>query len=64
MWRDVRPDPLEQGLEQLGGYLERLGLEQGTLMIFDSRSGAAPLPERVAEERRERGGRRIDVLRL
>lgn len=64
VWRDGRPDPLEQGLEQLGGYLERLGLEQGTLMIFDSRSGAAPLPERVAEERRERGGRRIDVLRL
>ncbi len=35
VWRPHRPDPIDEGLRQLGGYLERLKLDSGTLMIFD-----------------------------
>src|SRR6185295_19467527 len=34
VWRDDRPDPQTEGLEQLSGYLERLSLDEGTLVIF------------------------------
>jgi hypothetical protein len=64
VWRDGRPDPLEEGLEQLSGYLARLGLEGGTLILFDSRSNAAPLPARCSLEERAHSGRKITVLRL
>jgi len=64
VWRDGRPDPLEKGLEQLTSYLERLGLESGTLLIFDQRSEAPPLPERLAEETHEHFGRTLHVLRF
>lgn len=65
VWRDsARVDPLARGKQQLAGYLARLGLEEGTLIIFDARSSAAPLPERVREERVEEAGRAIRVLWL
>jgi hypothetical protein len=64
VWRDGRPDPVPQGLKQLGGYLDRLGLESGTLIVFDSRSGAKPLPERSSVEEVTAEGKRIDVIRL
>ncbi len=64
VWRDGRPDPLSQGLKQLGGYLERLRLDRGTLLLFDSRKGAEPLPGRCAAERVESEGREITVVRL
>jgi len=64
VWRDGRADPLAEGLEQLAGYLERLGLESGTLMIFDRRKAAPPLPERLARRTIEHAGQRIDLLRL
>jgi hypothetical protein len=50
VWRDKRKDPLESGLEQLDGYLDRLGLLTGYLVIFDRRSGSGPLAERVRTE--------------
>jgi hypothetical protein len=50
VWRDKRTDPLESGLEQLDGYLDRLGLLTGYLVIFDRRSGSGPLAERVRTE--------------
>ena len=40
VWRDGQKDPLTEGLRQLDGYLGRLGLETGTLMVFDARSTA------------------------
>lgn len=64
VWRDGRPDPTERGLEQLSAYLERLGLGEGLLLVFDDRSDAPPLPERGGEERVEHAGRRIRVLRF
>ncbi|NJL29594.1 MAG: ATP-binding protein, partial [Thermoanaerobaculia bacterium] len=64
VWRDGQHDPLPKGLAQLAAYLDRLGLTTGTLLLFDARSAAAPLPERVSREALEHGGRRITLLRL
>ncbi|HKH48196.1 MAG TPA: AAA family ATPase [Thermoanaerobaculia bacterium] len=64
VWRDGRPDPQKEGLEQLSRYLERLGLNEGTLVIFDLRSKASPLPERCSRQELGNEGRRISVLRL
>lgn len=64
VWRDRRPDPLKEGLEQLSGYLDRLGLDQGTLVLFDARSTAPPPPERCSQSVVEHTRQRISVLRL
>jgi hypothetical protein len=64
VWRDGRPDPLPQGLKQLGSYLDRLGLDRGTLIVFDSRKGAEPLPGQGGVEEVETEGGKITVLRL
>jgi hypothetical protein len=50
VWRPGRPDPLRDGLAQLDGYLGylgRLGLDAGVLVIFDRRPDAAPIDERT-----------------
>ncbi|CAO5190152.1 AAA domain-containing protein [Frankia sp. AiPs1] len=41
-------DPLRTGLDQLDGYLDRLGLDHGTLVIFDRRPTAKPIAERTS----------------
>lgn len=64
VWRDRRPDPLPEGLEQLTGYLARLGLERGTLVIFDGRSEAPSLLTRCSVQEVEHAGRGVTVLRL
>ncbi|MCP4654371.1 MAG: hypothetical protein GY856_03020 [bacterium] len=64
VWRDRRSDPLAEGLEQLTGYLERLELSSGTLVIFNQRSDTPPLPERISRDQIDHRGRRITVLRL
>ncbi len=64
VWREGRPDPLEAGLGQLAGYLERLGLDKGTLLIFDQRDEAPPFADRGARESRTVDGRSLLVLRL
>jgi hypothetical protein len=64
VWRDDRSDPLASGLTQLAAYLKRLGLDRGTLILFDARTIAPSLPERCSVEEREHDGRRITVLRL
>jgi hypothetical protein len=64
VWRDGRPDPLEEGLGQLTAYLERLGLDHGTLILFDGRTQASPVPERCSRTEIEHAGRKITVLRL
>jgi hypothetical protein len=35
VWREGRPDPQPRGLEQLSRYLDQLGLDTGTLVVFD-----------------------------
>lgn len=63
VWRDGRPDPLPEGLAQLDGYLDGLGLPTGWLVIFDERSQAAPTPARTRRERaRSPAGREITVV--
>jgi hypothetical protein len=47
VWREKKRDPLERGLEQLEGYLERVGVKRGVLVIFDRRKEARPVEERV-----------------
>lgn len=65
VWRPREKDPLEQGLSQLDGYLERLGLPEGALVIFDRRpqksrrSGGPKLGKAKAPS-----GRRVTLLRL
>lgn len=64
VWREGRPDPLPDGLEQLSGYLDRLELDRGTLILFDGRTQAPPLPERCTQSEVDHAGRRITILRL
>jgi hypothetical protein len=47
VWRSGRADPLKKGLEQIGGYLDRLNQSQGWLVIFDRRENAPVLEERL-----------------
>ena len=64
VWRSGRPDPQDKGLDQLAGYLERLGLDCGTLVIFDQRDTAPPLPGRTSANAVKHGTHEIQVLRL
>ena len=61
VWRSGASNPEKAGIEQLTGYLERLELEQGTLLIFDARPEAASLPHRQKTEKRQHKGRAIEI---
>ncbi len=62
--RDKRGDPLGAGLVQLDGYLGRLGLDRGVLVIFDAREAADPVEERTRfEEVVTASGRKVTLLR-
>jgi hypothetical protein len=62
--RDKKGDPLVQGLKQIDEYLARLGLDEGTLVIFDSRSIAAPIDDRTRfESQVTASGRTVTLLR-
>src|SRR4028118_1270300 len=50
VWRTRKIDPLSKGLEQLDGYLARLGQDEGWLVIFDRRENALELEERLNTE--------------
>ncbi|MEZ4433163.1 MAG: AAA-like domain-containing protein [bacterium] len=66
VWSDEnrRGDPLVAGLDQLDGYLARLGLDEGALVVFDRRRARAPIDERVQITAAVTpGGRRVQVLR-
>lgn len=65
VWRtDGDPDPLHEGLSQIDGYLARLGLPTGWLVLFDRRPRAAPLAERLqASNATTPDGKEIVVIR-
>jgi hypothetical protein len=65
VWRPGKRDPLAQGLEQLESYLDRLGLDRGTLVLFDRRPEAGDIEERTRFEsaRTPRKGLEVLVLR-
>lgn len=60
--RPGREDPLADGLTQLDGYLGTLGLETGTLIIFDRRANA-PDASQPAQEKTA-SGRTITIVTL
>lgn len=64
VWREGRPDPLPEGLQQISAYLARLELAKGTLILFDGRPQVSPVAERCARTETEYEGRRITLLRL
>jgi hypothetical protein len=62
--RDKRGDPAISGLVQLDEYLAKLGLSEGTLVVFDARAAAPPIEERTRFEARvTASGRKITLLR-
>lgn len=62
--RDKRRDPVQTGLQQLDDYLERLGLDHGTLVVFDARAAAPPPDDRTrVEALTAPSGRAITLLR-
>ncbi|WP_304608713.1 hypothetical protein [Hyalangium versicolor] len=64
VWRDNEADPLNKGLTQLDAYLERLGLGEGVLVIFDRRQQARRSESRIRfEQAQAPSGRPITVLR-
>jgi hypothetical protein len=67
VWREKQADPIHEGLAQIEGYLGRLGLAEGFLVIFDRRRAAEEVPwdERPRWETHElAAGKRVRVLRL
>ncbi len=64
VWREAERDPLEKGLTQLDEYLERLGLDEGVLVIFDRRPEAGGTEARTRfEPAQAPSGRKVTVLR-
>jgi hypothetical protein len=69
LWGRRRPSingvgTVEAGPGDVGQYLDSLALEEGTLLVFDQRRSAPPLPERVSKSESLYQERRINVLRL
>ena len=64
VWRDQRKDPLAVGLVQMERYLQRLGLQQGYLVLFDQRSTAPVWEERMSmSELQTASGKAVLVVR-
>lgn len=64
VWRDGRPDPRKEGLEQLDSYLHKLGVENGWLVIFDQCSGQPEIANRTrAKVGKTPSGRSVMVIR-
>ncbi|MFH1466889.1 MAG: ATP-binding protein [Pseudomonadota bacterium] len=64
VWAPGRKDPMPEGLAQLDGYLDRLGLDTGTLVVFDRRPEAEEPELRTGlAEARTPSGRTITLLR-
>ena len=62
--RDKAGDPLDTGLDQLSDYLDRLGLDTGTLILFDLRADAPPMKDRCSRASVEHRGRSLTILQL
>jgi hypothetical protein len=61
--RDDRKDQLARGLVQIEGYLARLGVDFGWLVIFDRRERALPIEQRLRSQVHQTAeGRQITVI--
>ncbi|HZN70216.1 MAG TPA: AAA family ATPase [Micromonosporaceae bacterium] len=64
VWHPRAKDPLPKALTQLDGYLRRLDVDHGTLVIFDRRPTAKSIDERTGFEAVETpDGRTVTLLR-
>ncbi len=64
VWRDHELDPLNEGLEQIDGYLNGLSQDTGWLVIFDRRVGRSRIRERTSSESAlTASGKTITVIR-
>jgi hypothetical protein len=64
VWHPRGKDPLEKALDQLDGYLRRLDLDRGTLVVFDRRPTAKDIDERTRfGTAKTPDGRAVTVLR-
>ena len=64
VWRPGEPDPREEGLEQLDGYMAGIGSPKGWLVVFDRREGLGRLATRTSvEPGRTPSGRVVAVVR-
>jgi hypothetical protein len=64
VWRPRKPDPLAEGLAQLDRYIDRLGLDTGTLLVFDRRPASPPIAERTAlSQTTSPAGHQVALLR-
>lgn len=64
VWREKQADPVAQGLKQIDAYLAKLQLDTGILVIFDRRSIAPDVAERVRfEETVTPSGKHVTLLR-
>ncbi|MDH6105970.1 ATP-binding protein, partial [Anabaenopsis tanganyikae CS-531] len=64
VWKQGKPDPLQQGLIQLDKYLSGLNLDRGWLVIFDRRPDLPPISDRTTTEiTQSPQGRNITVIR-
>ncbi len=66
-WKDSDKvkDPVPAGVQQLEGYLARMGAESGWLVLFDQRKGQPELAERMSVQKVPGiGGRPVTLVRL
>jgi type II secretory pathway predicted ATPase ExeA len=64
VWRNARANPEQEGLLQIERYLQRLGLAEGFLVIFDQRAHPAEWEARISvNQALTASGRKITVLR-
>lgn len=64
VWRYGESDPLKEGLTQIDGYLNGLGLDSGWLVIFDRRKDQPPISQRTGTQTAVTpSGRAVTVIR-
>ena len=62
--RDGQGDPTPEGLRQLERYLEQVGTDHGWLVVFDRRSTAPPMSDRIRFEHARTPERGLAVVVL
>lgn len=64
VWRNKIKVPFEDGLKQLDSYLARIEAHEGWLLIFDRRTKAPPIEERLKTEiTTTKNGRKVTIIR-
>lgn len=64
VWREGRADPLREGVDQIDTYLGTLGLDEGTLVVFDQRTATGSTGRTTTWETATTAtGRAVRVLR-